>query len=82
VGPDDNIQGLHTDIRPPEEVAIWLEKDPIKKFERYMTKHGLMGKEGLQGIRDEVAGEVQAAMDFAINSAVPSVKDIKRDVFA
>ena len=82
VGPDDNIQGLHTDIRPAEEVAIWLEKDPIKKFERYLTKHGLMDKEGLQGIRDEVTGEVQDAMDFAINSTVPSVKDIKRDVFA
>ena len=29
VGPDDNIQGSHTDIRPKEEIADWLKKDPI-----------------------------------------------------
>lgn len=35
VGPDDNIQGSHTDIRPKEEIAVWMENDPIKKFESY-----------------------------------------------
>ena len=34
VGPDDNIQGSHTDIRPKEEIAAWLRKDPIMNFER------------------------------------------------
>jgi len=29
VGPDDNIQGDHTDIRPRSEVESWLQKDPI-----------------------------------------------------
>ncbi len=32
VGPDDNIQGFHTDIRPKDEIAMWQQKDPIMKF--------------------------------------------------
>ena len=34
VGPDDNIQGSHTDIRPKSEIAQWLERDPITLFEQ------------------------------------------------
>ena len=34
VGPDDNIQGTHTDIRPREEMEAWLKKDPICRLER------------------------------------------------
>ena len=29
VGPDDNIQGTHTDIRPKKEIDDWKEKDPL-----------------------------------------------------
>ena len=32
VGPDDNIQGSHTDIRPKEEIEAWLKKDPLTAF--------------------------------------------------
>ena len=40
VGPDDNIQGEHVDIRPPAEVARWRKKDPIPRFERHLLRHG------------------------------------------
>ena len=36
VGPDDNIQGSHTDIRPKDEIEKWLKKDPVKHLENYM----------------------------------------------
>ena len=42
VGPDDNIQGTHTDIRPKKEVEEWLEKDPIKNLERYLKDNDLL----------------------------------------
>lgn len=82
VGPDDNIQGIHTDMRPREEVAIWMEKDPIKKFERYLTDQGMMDENELQGIRNEVADEIWDAKDFAINSPGPSGEDLTKYVFA
>jgi len=37
VGPDDNIQGLHTDIRPKEEVEKWKKKDPLEIFKSSLT---------------------------------------------
>ena len=82
VGPDDNIQGDHTDIRPREEIEMWLNKDPIKRLEKYLTDHGLIDENELKRIRDEVTDEVRKAIDFAINSAVPSREDLTKYVFA
>ncbi|HPR53017.1 MAG TPA: thiamine pyrophosphate-dependent dehydrogenase E1 component subunit alpha [Deltaproteobacteria bacterium] len=82
VGPDDNIQGLHTDIRPPEEVAVWMEKDPIKKFERYLNKHGILDNEEIKGIKEDVSGEVQDAVEYAMRNSGPLDKDLRRYVFA
>jgi TPP-dependent pyruvate/acetoin dehydrogenase alpha subunit len=45
VGPDDNIQGSHTDIRLKEEIEAWRKKDPIKRFERYLHENGVMDEE-------------------------------------
>ncbi|PIP08780.1 MAG: pyruvate dehydrogenase (acetyl-transferring) E1 component subunit alpha, partial [Syntrophobacteraceae bacterium CG23_combo_of_CG06-09_8_20_14_all_50_8] len=67
VGPDDNIQGSHTDIRPKEEIAMWMDKDPIKKFEQYLKENQLLDKDRLQVIKDEVMAEVLEAQAFAKN---------------
>ena len=42
VGPDDNIQGAHKDIRPDEEVILWKSKDPIINFERFLIEKGIL----------------------------------------
>lgn len=81
VGPDDNIHGFHTDIRPAAELAEWLEKDPIKRFEKYLKDHELMVEDQLDAVRNEVAGEVQDAMDFALNSPAPLGRDVRKYVF-
>jgi pyruvate dehydrogenase E1 component alpha subunit len=82
VGPDDNIQGIHTDIRPREEVALWMQRDPIKKFERCLTEYGLISENEQQGIRDEIANEVRDAIDFATHGAGPLGEDLTKYVFA
>lgn len=82
VGPDDNVQGCHTDIRPPAEIALWMEKDPIRKFEQYVIENRLMDKERLQGIMDEVVAEVAEAMAFAVSSPSPAREDLTKYVFA
>lgn len=82
VGPDDNIQGSHTDIRPQEEIDLWLKKDPIKRFEQYLTENQLMDRDRLQGIRDEVMAEVTEAQAFAKNSPSPGQEELTKYVFA
>ena len=81
VGPDDNIQGNHTDIRPREEVESWLQKDPIKRFEDYLLSNGLMAKERLDQINLEAEQEVAEAHLFARESSFPERKDLARYVF-
>ena len=81
VGPDDNIQGSHTDIRPKEEVEAWLQKDPVKLFENYLSQNKLVDEETLDEIKWEVQKEVDDAHIFAKNSPVPDRRELTRDVY-
>jgi pyruvate dehydrogenase E1 component alpha subunit len=82
VGPDDNIQGDHTDIRPPGEVKAWLEKDPIGRFEAVLLERFAVGKESLEEINRDVQDEVHLAHEFARKSPMPGGKDLEKYVFA
>lgn len=81
VGPDDNIQGDHTDIRPPAEVQSWLQKDPITRFEEYLLNHEMVDREFLQSVWDEVNQEVAQAHALAKQSPLPEPKDLTSYVF-
>ncbi|MBA4424092.1 MAG: dehydrogenase [Syntrophus sp. (in: bacteria)] len=82
VGPDDNIQGAHTDIRPKDEIEAWLQKDPIIKFERYLLEHQLIDEDRLITIREDVASEISEALNYAIQSPSPRREDLLKYVFA
>jgi len=81
VGPDDNIQGSHTDIRPPEEIKEWKKRDPIVRFESYLEENGLMGKEEMTAIKAEAEREVEEAIEFARGSVFPEPGDLDKYVF-
>jgi TPP-dependent pyruvate/acetoin dehydrogenase alpha subunit len=81
VGPDDNVQGLHTDIRPPEEVEKWREKDPVKTYEECLLNHYNFDAEILRKIKIDVDAEVAAAHVFAKSSPYPDRKDLLNNVF-
>ena len=82
VGPDDNIQGDHTDIRPREEVERWFQNDPIKKFENYLVSQNLIGEFALDSIKKDVEKEVADAHRFAKSSPSPDSKEVMNYVFA
>jgi acetoin:2,6-dichlorophenolindophenol oxidoreductase subunit alpha len=82
VGPDDNIQGSHTDIRPKEEIAIWMDRDPIVMFEKFLKESNMMDNDKLQTIKDQVSEEVLEAQLFAKNSPSPKAEDLMKHVFA
>jgi TPP-dependent pyruvate/acetoin dehydrogenase alpha subunit len=81
VGPDDNLQGNHTDIRPQEEIESWLQQDPIKRFEDYLLSNDLMTDKELQAIRREAEIEVAQSHSFANESPSPDRKELNRYVF-
>jgi pyruvate dehydrogenase E1 component alpha subunit len=82
VGPDDNIQGTHTDIRPKEELERWRQNDPIKNLEAFLLSRNLMDRQALEAVEKEVDQEVAEAHRFAKNSPSPDGKDLMQYVFA
>jgi TPP-dependent pyruvate/acetoin dehydrogenase alpha subunit len=80
VGPDDNIQGTHTDIRPPAEIAKWRKRDPIRRLERHILKGGIATRAALKEIHARAEEEVRDAHDFARKSPYPKVEDLGRYV--
>jgi acetoin:2,6-dichlorophenolindophenol oxidoreductase subunit alpha len=82
VGPDDNIQGTHKDIRPKDEIEAWLQKDPIIRFERYLLEQQLIDEDRILAIREAVASEISEALNYAIQSPSPQREDLLKYVFA
>jgi len=82
VGPDDNVQGAHTDIRPAAEIKKWLEKDPIIQFEKYLSENNLLDSEILKNIKSMIAAEVEEAVKFAVESNRPHKDEVTKYVFS
>jgi pyruvate dehydrogenase E1 component alpha subunit len=81
VGPDDNIQGSHTDIRPKDEIEAWLKKDPLLFLKKYLYDNHISSEEEIELIHQQVNEEVKAANEFAINSPKPAKEDLCKYVF-
>ncbi len=81
VGPDDNIQGTHTDIRPREEINEWLEKDPILRLKKVLLENNFFNNAEINKIHKEVELEVEKAFIFSDNSNKPQIKDLSKYVY-
>jgi pyruvate dehydrogenase E1 component alpha subunit len=81
VGPDDNVQGTHTDIRPDKEIEQWRKKDPISRLEKLLLRKKVLSPAGLARIKQQVEQEVADAHEFARQSPYPNKEDLSKYVF-
>jgi acetoin:2,6-dichlorophenolindophenol oxidoreductase subunit alpha len=81
VGPDDNIQGSHTDIRPIAEIEKWLKKDPITHLKNIIINEKICSESEISGINDEVTKEVKTATHFALTSNYPEPSELLKYVY-
>lgn len=81
VGPDDNVQGQHTDIRPHGEVEEWLAKDPVTRFELFLKENSFLDDSSLAKLKQNVEKQVLDAHEFAKASPFPSPEDLLKYVF-
>ncbi len=81
VGSDDNIQGLHTDIRPQEEIEKWRKKDPIINFEKYLIQNKILKENDLKKIKQIIEIQIVDAHSFAKKSLYPPKKELTKYVF-
>jgi TPP-dependent pyruvate/acetoin dehydrogenase alpha subunit len=56
--------------------------DPIPKLRRWLVDHGHAGSDDLDAMAEEVAGEVEQALTFALNSEMLPPDELRTDVFA
>jgi len=82
VGPDDNIQGSHTDIRPKSEVTEWKRKDPVENFKIKLIVNFGFSEEELNEIKSTIEKEIKQATEFAINSEYPEKSKLMDFVYA
>jgi len=81
VGPDDNIQGTHTDIRPKKEIEKWKKRDPLTKFKQYLVRNKISTNRELGTVKKNVEREVQKGHSFAKKSAYPLEGEVTKYVF-
>jgi pyruvate dehydrogenase E1 component alpha subunit len=81
VGPDDNIQGTRTDIRPKTEIMQWYKKDPIERMERILIKNKYFNEECLAQIRFDIDEEVQNAHRMVKKFSTPEIGGLTKYVF-
>ncbi len=56
---------------PKEELEAWRARDPIERFERYLSDGNFLSDEERAMILNRVRAEVEEAADFAENSPLP-----------
>jgi pyruvate dehydrogenase E1 component alpha subunit len=51
--------------RTDKEVEAWKKRDPIVRFQKYMTDKGLFSDDKIEALEAEIKNEIQAAVDRA-----------------
>ena len=71
------------DDRPADEVAAWIERDPIERLVRSLRQQqGQLSEEEWQAMDAEILARIEAAVAFAEASPVPAPESALEDVFA
>jgi pyruvate dehydrogenase E1 component alpha subunit len=68
--------------RTKEEIAAWLARDPILRFEGELKEFGVMTGQEIRAVRDSVETEIVAAIEFAKESPAPSPTEVTRYVYS
>jgi acetoin:2,6-dichlorophenolindophenol oxidoreductase subunit alpha len=69
--------------RPKTEEEQWRsERDPIATLTRYLLERSVTDQEALAQIEQELAAEMDKAVEFAINAPYPDKSRVAEDVYA
>lgn len=81
VGPNDNIQGKHTDIRPNDEIEFWKKKDPLLYFEKWLLKNSVFDSGTIEALKRDAEKDVRGAHKFAMENSFPEQEGLGKYVF-
>ena len=70
------------DYVPREELEAWRERDPLDRYEAYLEESGVAGEERRAEIRRRVDGELDEAVQEALDTPRPEPSDAGSRVWA
>jgi pyruvate dehydrogenase E1 component alpha subunit len=59
----------------------WMKKDPVPIYRRWLIEKGHATEDALAKIEAGIAAEIEEALAFALDSALPDPSEIRRDVY-
>jgi len=68
--------------RPREEVNYWKARDPILRFQRFLSRRGLWDPAWEESLRKELQAEQEAALSEALNAGEVPAEWMFDDVYA
>jgi pyruvate dehydrogenase E1 component alpha subunit len=66
---------------PAELFEFWEERDPIRKFERFLTQRGVISASGIEELQKRINKEIDEAIQIAEKDPFPEPEDCLEDVY-
>ncbi|MGD0152289.1 MAG: thiamine pyrophosphate-dependent dehydrogenase E1 component subunit alpha [Thermacetogeniaceae bacterium] len=77
-----HFEGDPSVYKKPEEQESWLKKDPIPRLEAKLIDLKYATQPELDKIKNKIKAQVEDAVKFAEESALPDIEDVLTDVYA
>lgn len=76
------VRGMGMTYRTDEEVEYWKGRDPIDMMEARLAEQGILSAKDAAAVHEEVTKQVQAGVEFAESSPMPTPESLLEDVYA
>lgn len=70
------------ELRSKEEKEIWFARDPIHRFENFLTENNIVAEDELKGVQKKIQEVIDEAVEFAESSPEPDPSELRRFIFA
>ncbi len=68
--------------RERSEVDLWRQRDPLVTYPKNLLEYGVVTESDLDDLSASVDAEIEAAVEFAMNSPNPDMSEAFDDVYA
>ena len=67
--------------RSKQEIEEWMERCPIKRFQKVLLGKGILNQDGLNQVDQEIQKDLEQAVQFAQNCPLPEPQDALKDLY-
>jgi pyruvate dehydrogenase E1 component alpha subunit len=68
--------------RDQAEVDFWLARDPLKSFPKLLLDREIATQQEIEAAQESAVAEVQAAVQFSLDSPRPGKDELFTDIYA